>query len=381
MKYIVMECHEGYAVLMDEESRFVKSANLHYNVGQSVTDPILMDDDQRSGRIKMHITRFAAVAACIGVIATAGSMYYARNLKPYSTITISADANIKMEINRKGKVIHINSDDKNVQELLKDYKGKGKDVLTAANEIIELEKEKGMISSGDTVNVYVDSQTSDNYGSFKNDLENSNSDLKVKVRGIDPPAPPAKEKATMITPEPPKEPKTPEPPKPAKEQVNAPEPPAPSVITPPAPVQPPAPKTDTPIAETPIPDKKHEQPAPPSDPEPPKAPEKPDENAAKPEIKKPDEAVEPPKPPVHDNEAEPLPPEPKKPLSVVENALIDIQKNKPIKMEGLHHTALLPAPEENREEEAPDAQPPKEEHSPEAHTLTEAPPLHSIPTP
>jgi len=33
MKYIVMECHEGYAVLMDEESRFVNAANMHYEVG------------------------------------------------------------------------------------------------------------------------------------------------------------------------------------------------------------------------------------------------------------------------------------------------------------------------------------------------------------
>lgn len=381
MKYIVMECHEGYAVLMDEESRFVKSANLHYNVGQSVTDPILMDDDHRSGNIKMHITRFAAVAACIGVIATAGSMYYARNLKPYSTITISADANIKMEINQKGKVIRIKSDDKNVQELLKDHNVKGKDILTAANEIIELEKEKGIISNGDTVNVYVDSETSDDYGSFKNDLENGNSDLNVKVRGIDPPATAAKEKATIIKPDPPKESKTPEPPKPAKEQAAAPEPPAPSAITPPAPAQPPEQKTDAPKIETPIPDKKHEQPAPPSDPEPPKAPEKPDENAAKTEIKKPDEAVEPPKPPVHDNEAEHLPPEPKKPLSIVEDALIDIEKNKPIKMEGLHHAALLPDPELRNEEAAPDAQPPKEEHSPEAHTMADAPVHPPIPAP
>ena len=29
MKYIVMECHEAYAILMDEESRFFHAANLH----------------------------------------------------------------------------------------------------------------------------------------------------------------------------------------------------------------------------------------------------------------------------------------------------------------------------------------------------------------
>ena len=42
MKYIVMECHEAYAILMDEESRFFHAANLHYSVGQTVSAPILM---------------------------------------------------------------------------------------------------------------------------------------------------------------------------------------------------------------------------------------------------------------------------------------------------------------------------------------------------
>ena len=29
MSYLVMECHPGYAVLLDEEGRFFKAANLH----------------------------------------------------------------------------------------------------------------------------------------------------------------------------------------------------------------------------------------------------------------------------------------------------------------------------------------------------------------
>ena len=46
MKYLVMECHAGYAVLMDEASRFVRAANLHYEIGQTVTDPVLMTETQ-----------------------------------------------------------------------------------------------------------------------------------------------------------------------------------------------------------------------------------------------------------------------------------------------------------------------------------------------
>ena len=30
MKYIVMECHPSFAVLLDEDGRFIKAANLNY---------------------------------------------------------------------------------------------------------------------------------------------------------------------------------------------------------------------------------------------------------------------------------------------------------------------------------------------------------------
>lgn len=44
MKYIVMECHFSYAVLLDENGKFLKAANRGYHVGQTVTDPVLVGD-------------------------------------------------------------------------------------------------------------------------------------------------------------------------------------------------------------------------------------------------------------------------------------------------------------------------------------------------
>ena len=41
MSYLVMECHPGYAVLLDEAGRFVRAANLRYEVGQTVCNPVL----------------------------------------------------------------------------------------------------------------------------------------------------------------------------------------------------------------------------------------------------------------------------------------------------------------------------------------------------
>ena len=36
MKYLVMEVHPAYAIVLDEAGRFCKAANLHYQVGDTV---------------------------------------------------------------------------------------------------------------------------------------------------------------------------------------------------------------------------------------------------------------------------------------------------------------------------------------------------------
>ena len=46
MSYMVIECRRSYAILLDEEGRFLKAANLHYKVGQTVSDPVLMREPQ-----------------------------------------------------------------------------------------------------------------------------------------------------------------------------------------------------------------------------------------------------------------------------------------------------------------------------------------------
>ena len=182
MKYLVMECHEGYAVLMDEDSRFVKAANLGYEVGQTVISPVLMEEPSASGSRRIIITRFAAIAACVTLLFGTGYIYYARNYKTYSTVIISSDADIKMSLNKKGKVIHLESSDSKGEEILKEYSGKGKDKVTAANEILEIGKSKGYISDGDTVEFYVSEKDGDEYESIKSDLENEIPKLKLEVK-------------------------------------------------------------------------------------------------------------------------------------------------------------------------------------------------------
>ena len=320
MKYIVMECHGGYAVLMDEAARFVKAANVHYKVGQTVTDPILMEKvtEKTPSRNITVIRRFAAAAASLAVFAGMGYGYYYQNVKPHSSVIICAASDICLSLNTKGHVISVTTDDPAGEAIIKEYDYKGKDKMKVAGDILEIDKSKGLISSGDSVRMYVNADDPLDSDTYKSELEDGMKglDLNISVLEIgqhpappdpvpppiqDQPAPgkdkkddkPAKPAETSGKPDPGSEshPDAPAPPEPAKDghkanegpaappkpahSDDAPAPAAPDVKAedpPPPPVEgekpaPEAPGEDTPAP--PAPDAENEdKPAPPSPPEP-----------------------------------------------------------------------------------------------------------------
>ncbi len=307
MKYIVMECHKGYAVLMDEESRYMKAANLRYVVGQTVTTPVLMEYSAgEERRISFYVTRFAAAAACLALAVSAGSFYYTRNFKTHSTVLISAKTNIRMDLNKKGEVLHLSGGDDAADELLKDYNGKGKDKLTAANEILDIERAQGLNTEENVVNIFIKADA-DEYNIFKEEFENGITDAKVNVYefGVPKPHEPAKPDAHKPDGAKPKDENVPEPPKVHEDNGNVPEAPIPPQEDVKAPE---APKPDNgavPVAPV--------QPETPKKPEPHDTHEVPAHEPAKPEVKndekaapKSDEKAEPQKPAEPDAKSDPV---------------------------------------------------------------------------
>lgn len=158
MKYMVMECHTGYAVLLDEEGRFWKAADLHYEVGQTVENPLLMKQPQPSGR--RRITRLvsstvAAVAACLFLFFGFG--YYQNYLRIYSSIYLSINPEVQMDLNRYGNVVRLTGTNEDGAKLLEGYSGRGKDKLTVADELIDRAIEMGFLSEGGQVSFFIDS--------------------------------------------------------------------------------------------------------------------------------------------------------------------------------------------------------------------------------
>ncbi len=188
MKYTVMECHEGYAVLMGEDSCFVRAANMHYSVGQIVTSPIILDEDVKRPAISRSVfVKIAAAAACITLISAVGLNYYSKNLKTHSVLTIGSDFNIQLELNSKGKVIRMKSQTADGKDVLDHYDTKDKNMVGAVNEILDVMKEQGYITNDDTVELYISADSKKDSESYKNEIEHEISAQKVNVSVVDKP--------------------------------------------------------------------------------------------------------------------------------------------------------------------------------------------------
>nr|WP_318682817.1 hypothetical protein [uncultured Acetatifactor sp.] len=156
MRYMVMECRPSYVILLDENGYFLKAANLYYEVGQTVYNPVLMrekpeNESWSSRRVRGMI---AAAAACL--LLAFGLGYYRNHVQPYSSIYLEINPAIRMELNRRGEVIALTGTNEEGRILLEGYSGKGKDKVTVADELIDRAIYLGFLQEGGLISFAID---------------------------------------------------------------------------------------------------------------------------------------------------------------------------------------------------------------------------------
>lgn len=155
MKYIVMECRPSYAIVLDEEGRFLRTANLRYEVGQTVEHVVLMREQKvLSVRLRVLAGAAGAAAACLAL--TLGAGYYQTYVRTYSHIYMSINPDVQMDLNRKGTVVGLSGMNADGQALLADYDGKGKDKTLVADELIDRALDMGFLTAGGQVAFLID---------------------------------------------------------------------------------------------------------------------------------------------------------------------------------------------------------------------------------
>ena len=159
MKYLVMEVHPAYAVVLDEEGRFLKAANLHYQVGDTVQNIVEFQQARgKSPALWKPLSGLVAAAACFSLVFFG---YYQPNYTAYGTLRIQINPDVEMTVSRTDRVLDLEGLNDDGEDLIEGYSYRGKDRETAANELVERAIDMGYLADGDTISITVNSSDAD----------------------------------------------------------------------------------------------------------------------------------------------------------------------------------------------------------------------------
>ena len=100
MTYLVMECHYGYAIVLDTQGRYLKVANRNYLVGQQVTAVIPFEAPKK----QINARRWANIGALAACLCVAVSLWLVM-LLPFGTVRLQINPDVLLTVNRLDFVI------------------------------------------------------------------------------------------------------------------------------------------------------------------------------------------------------------------------------------------------------------------------------------
>lgn len=116
MTYLVMECHYGYAVVLDTQGRYLKVANRNYLVGQQVTDVIPFEMPKRRINNRRWVS-FGALVACLCLVVSLWLVM----LLPFGTVRLQINPDVLLTVNRLNFVINAEGLNEDGRALLQDF--------------------------------------------------------------------------------------------------------------------------------------------------------------------------------------------------------------------------------------------------------------------
>lgn len=150
MEYLVMECHDSYAVVLDSRGRFRKVANLRYAVGQELDSVVPMEEPKRT---VIPWKPLMSMAACLCVVCL-----WQMVLLTMGTVLIQINPQVRLRVNRMERVIAAEAVNADGAKVLFDYHPFGKTVEQVAGELSDRAAQLGYLPDGGQVRLTVDSK-------------------------------------------------------------------------------------------------------------------------------------------------------------------------------------------------------------------------------
>ncbi len=157
MKYLVVECHPGYAVVLDQQGRFLRVANQNFEVGQSVCSVVALQEAKNPVLSSRMLRNLAAVAACLCLLFLGGW----QTLFPYGTVRIQINPDVQLTVNRMDYVIDITPMNADAEALLAGYEVGIRKVDQVMDALADRAREMGYLQDGGQVHVVVQSKHQD----------------------------------------------------------------------------------------------------------------------------------------------------------------------------------------------------------------------------
>ncbi len=117
MKYLVMECHPGYAVVLDDAGRFLQVANRNFEVGQQLSTVVELRPVRQKKPVLVLLRTLGTLAACLAIVALCTWQL----LLPYGTVRMKINPDVKLTVNRFDYVLEITPLNPDAQALLAGY--------------------------------------------------------------------------------------------------------------------------------------------------------------------------------------------------------------------------------------------------------------------
>ena len=202
MSYLVMEVHPAYAVVLDEEGRFLKAANLRYQVGDTVQHIVeLRRPQEKRPSLWKPLSGLAALAACLCLVFFG---YYQPNFTPYGALRIQINPDVELTLSRTDRVLELEGLNEDGQALIEGYDYHGKDREDVTGALVERAIDQGYLSGGETVSITVTSSDADwqarEEQEARDDLEERYGETIVIQIGSAPTEPPVTEVVIPVTP-------------------------------------------------------------------------------------------------------------------------------------------------------------------------------------
>lgn len=154
MSYLVMETHRSYAIVLDQEGRFIKVANLGYEVGQSVGQIVEASDPKVTVLpFSKPVTNMLIAVACVLFMVIGSWPLYFQSM---GTVKMEINPSVEISVNRLDYVIDLDGLNTDGKELIEDVKTFGKKVDEIANELTERAISLGFLDEGGEISLTVD---------------------------------------------------------------------------------------------------------------------------------------------------------------------------------------------------------------------------------